>query len=236
MDKPAKFSKKVYYVNGNRFYNTCKEVHDGRQKATDFCLAYGLNPNSSIIVFDSDTETDYYDYLLERQKKGEIKDLEHHFQVQLINGFINANGDKMPPITYEIDFVYYDIQKQKKIYVDVKGNPYFIDDRFSVIKLLFDRIYLKQNGYVQVICYDKTQHQWYEWHIGDKKKSGKLLKKQREQIKQLKAEQHRREIQDRLEVKERQRYRELLEMSKVKKLTKPQRERLQELGDKYGTI
>ena len=54
--------KKVYYVNGKRFYNS-KQKNDGNSKAEEYCLDNFLDIKTSIIQFDSDTECDYYEYL-----------------------------------------------------------------------------------------------------------------------------------------------------------------------------
>lgn len=226
--------KVVYYVHGRRFYNT-KGLRDGRAKAEEYCLDNFLNPTESIIQFDSDTETDYYDYLLEKQTRGEITNLGHHYQLKLQDRFINANGDEIPEITYTADFIYQDLRTGRRMVVDIKGSPYFITNdggRFILLKQMFDKLFLEKGLYVQIII--RENKEWKEWKIGDKKKSQKLLKKQREEIKRLREEvkqQARAENQIAKDKTMILRYREWDKNGHG--LTKAQREKLIELEAKY---
>ena len=69
-----------------------------------------------------------------------------------------------------------------------KGSEYFIDERFITIKQVFDRMMKDKGLYIKVVMLRNKE--WIEWHLGEKKKSQKLIKKQREQLKQTKAELH----------------------------------------------
>ena len=62
--------KVVYWIDGQRFENS-KDKRDGRQRAEQYCLDNFLNPND-IQKFDSRTECNRYEYLLNKQKHGEI--------------------------------------------------------------------------------------------------------------------------------------------------------------------
>ena len=221
--------KKVYWVKGTRFYND-KNQRNGFQKAVNYCLEKGLN-TQIIIQFDSDTECDYYEVLLERQNKGEIKDLQHHFLLMVLAEYTNANGDTIPAVTYNADFVYTDCKTGRKMVVDTKSSEYFLNNdggRFILLKSLFDRVYLKQNIYIQIII--KKGSGFYEWHIGDKQKSGKKIKQQSAQIKALRKELHDKEIADRKAEREKA---HLIKLRGLPKLTKAQRDRLAELEAKY---
>lgn len=222
--------KVVYYIAGMRFENS-KDCRDGKEKAEQYCLENFLNP-ADIQKFDSRTECDRYEYLLELQKQGKISNLGHHFTLLILPEYVNANGDTIPSITYEADFIYMDNETNQRIVEDVKGSEYFIDDAFITKKKVFDYLMKAKGLFIRVILYrDKS---WVEWHIGEKKKSQKLIKKQREELKKLKAEKHANEIQENLKQREVKRLQELRELSKTTKLSKAQRDRLAELEERYG--
>ena len=224
--------KIVYFINGQRFENS-KDKRDGREKAEKYCLDNFLNPND-IQRFDSRTECDRYEYLLSQQELGNISNLDHHFTLKIQDEFVNANGDTIPAITYEADFIYKDLKTGKRIVEDVKGSEYFIDERFITIKQVFDNLMKDKDLYIRVCLY--RDKEWVEWKIGDKKKSQKLIKKQREEIKNQKELLHKQQIENNKTERERQRFFELV---KMEKLTKAQEKRLNELVEiltKKGVI
>ena len=226
--------KVVYYVHGRRFYNT-KGERDGRNKAEEYCLDNFLNPNESIIQFDSDTEADYYDFLLEKQNRGEITNLGHHYQLKLQDKYVNANGDIIPEVTYNADFIYQDLTTGRRMVVDVKGSPYFITNdggRFVLLKQIFDKVFVEKGLYIQIII--REDKEWKEWRIGDKKKSQKLIRKQREEIKRLREETKK---QAQAEAKAEKEKAMILRYRQWQKnghgLTKQQVRRLEYLEEKY---
>ena len=225
--------KKVYYVNGKRFYNS-KSKHDGKDKAEEYCLDNFMS-TQDIAQFDSDTECDYYEYLLEKQKQGLISNLNYHFTLKVQDAFTNSEGHEIPPVTYEADFVYKDEQTGKRMVVDVKSSEWFLTNdggRFILLKQMFDKAFLEKGLYIQIIL--KKNGEWYEWHIGDKKKSQKLINKQRSEIARLRAEVHR---QNKMSKKIEQdkkiiiKYRDWLNSEHG--LTKKQLEKLRALEEKY---
>ena len=223
--------KIVYYVAGKRFENSPNK-HDGRSKAEEYCLDNFIDTNH-IEKFDSRTECDYYEYLLDRQAKGEISNLGHHFLLRVQEEFTNCNGDVIPAITYEADFIYKDHTTGKRMVVDVKGSSYFIDDSFIRLKCMFDKVFLEKGLYIAVMMKDKNG--WVEWKIGDKKKSQKLIKKQRSQINELKKQVHAKEMQDRKVERDKQtllKYREWRDNGHG--LTKKQYQKLAELEAIYS--
>lgn len=225
--------KVVYWIDGVSFENT-KDKRDGKQKAIDYCLDNGLNPND-ICKFDSRTERDYWEYLVERQNAGEITHLGHHFTLKVQDEFVNANGDLIPPITYEADFVYRDVATNRRVVVDVKGSEYFLDERFITLKQVFDKIMLPKGLYIKVVLYRKGQ--WIEWHIGEAKKQSTLINKQREELRQLKKEKHDSEVKANKDNRDKARYIELTGMvTSGVKLTSAQKKRLKELDEKFGGI
>ena len=225
--------KKVYYVSGQRFYND-KNAHNGLEKAKAYCLD-NLIDTKDIIQFDSDTETDYYEILLERQQKGEISNLAHHYLIRVQEEYVNANGDTIPEITYNADFIYKDLVQNKRVVVDIKSSEYFLNNdggRFILLKTVFDKVFKEKGLYIQIII-KKGKGEFYEWHIGDKQKSGKLIKKQSTKIKELRKQLHDQEIADRKAGREKARLLELRELKASGKITKAQLKRLEELEVKY---
>lgn len=230
--------KVVYLVGHQRFYNS-KNKHDGRSKAEEYCLDNFLDINTSIIKFDSDTECDYYEFLKARQDRGEISNLTHHFVLRVQEQFENANGDVIPEVTYNADFIYLDLLNNKRIVVDVKSSEYFLTNdggRFILLKSVFDRVFKEKGYYIQIILRDKsTETGWREWHIGDSKKNtGKRVNQLRDKNKDLKKQVHEIEKQQRLEEREKKRIIELRDLKAKKKITKPQLKRLEELEKKYA--
>lgn len=223
--------KIVYYVDGKRFENSPNK-HDGRSKAEEYCLDNFIDVNN-IQKFDSRTECDFYEHLLDREAKGEISNLSHHFLLKIQGEFTNANGDVIPAITYEADFIYKDHVTGRRMVVDVKGSSYFIDDSFIRLKCMFDRVFLEKGLYIAVMMKEKGD--WVEWKIGDKKKSQKLIKKQRSQINELKKQVHIKEMQERKVEREKEtliKYR--MWKDNGHGLTKKQYQKLAELEEKYS--
>ena len=218
--------KVVYWINGKSFEND-KDKRNGKDKAIQYCYDNYLNPQD-IIKFDSRTERDRYEHLYQLQKNGFISNLAHHFTLRIQDEFVNANGDLIPAITYETDFIYLENETNRRIVEDVKGSAYFIDERFITLKQVFDKLMLSKGLYIRVVM--KENNERIERHIGEKKKSQKLIKKQRERIKTLEKEKHDREVQERKKEREIKRMNELKALSK---LTSVQRKRLKELEAKY---
>lgn len=216
--------KVVYWVNGKSFENT-GDKRDGKEKATNYCLENFINPND-IKKFDSRTERDRFEYLLELEKQGKISHLQHHFVIMVQAEFTNFNGDTIPPLTYESDFIYYDNLTNQRIIEDVKGSEYFIDERFITIKQVLDKIGIEKKYYLRIIL--KRGNEWVEYKLGEKKKSQKLIKKQREALNSLKKEKHDKTLVENKIVRYKARYEQLKGKDK---LTKKERERLIEITD-----
>lgn len=202
--------KKTYFIDGQKFYNS-KGQRDGKEKAIKYCLANFLNSND-IITFDSDLECNRYIYLKQLENASKIKNLGVHYLLKVQDEFINANGDFIPAITYNADFIYQDCETGKRVVEDVKGASLFEDTRFLIEKQLFDHNFKDKGLYIKVVLW--RDKEWIEWKIGDKKKPGKLIKKQREELKKLKAEKHQREVEERKKERLKKRYDELLEKPK----------------------
>ena len=220
--------KKTYFINGQKFYNS-KGERDGKQKAIDYCLANFLNSND-IITFDSDLECNRYIYLKGLENASKIKNLGVHYLLKVQDEFINANGDFIPAITYNADFIYQDVETGKRVVEDVKGASLFEDTRFLIEKQLFDHNFKEKDLYIKVVLW--RDKEWVEWKIGGKKKPSKLIKKQREELKKLKDEKRQREVEERKIERLRDRYNKLLS---IDKLTKAQRERKEYIENYFIT-
>lgn len=72
------------------------------------------------IRFDSKKELNFYLKLLEKEKRGEVKDIQLQKTFVLQPSF-KFNGKTIRAITYRADFVYYDLIENKERIVDVKG-------------------------------------------------------------------------------------------------------------------
>ncbi len=214
----------VYYVKGARFTNTNSHLRDGKEKAKFYAMQNSLSEDD-IIKFDSILECDRYEYLKELEDKKIISHLEHHKVIELIPEFINANGDTIPALTYNADFVYK--QYGQVIVEDVKGASLFQDTRFEAVKQVFDYKFKDKNIYLKIII--KRDGEFVEWHMGEVKKSRKLIKKQSDKNKELKKDLHDREINARKLEREKARYLELVKKEKKSKLTSTEKKRIQEL-------
>lgn len=218
--------KVVYWVNGKSFENS-ENKHDGMDKAKEYCLDNFIDPNT-IIKFDSRTERDRYEYLLDLQNQGLISNLSHHFVLKVQDGFTNANGDYIPPITYETDFIYKDLQTNQRIVEDTKGSTYFLNQDFIILKKVFDKLMLDKGLFIRVIV--RKGKEWVEWKIGDPLKLGTSNKKAREDLRKAKKELHEQNIKENKKVREIARINEL---RAKEKLTSVEKKRLQELEEKY---
>ena len=164
----------VYYCKGYRFTNTNSHVRDGKAKCLFWANQNGYSEND-IIKFDSILECDRYEYLKELEDKGIIHNLKHHQVIELQPEFTNANGDTIPALTYNADFVY---KNGVVVVEDVKGASLFQDTRFEAVKQVFDYKFKEKGIYLKIIIQRKGE--WVEWHMGEFKKSRTLIKKQSE--------------------------------------------------------
>lgn len=220
-----------YWIDGQMFENS-KGKRDGREKAERYCLDNMLDTNN-IIKFDSRTETQRYNYLLDLQSKGVIAHLSHHFIFKIRDEETNACGDVFPVKTYCADFVYQVVETGQRVVEDVKGTEFFITSEFLDTKRDFDMTFKAKGLYISIVLYRSGQ--WVEWHIGDKKKSQKLLEKQREEIHVLKQAQHARMIEDNKRAREQATYMRLRDMiNSGVKLTSAQKKRFNELFPKFN--
>lgn len=149
-----------------------------KEEAIKYCNFNNI-PQEEIIRFDSRTEKDYYLYLL---KDSEVKNIQLQKQFLLQDKFTTANGYECQPIFYTADFVY---EKNGKLeIVDVKSAPYLLDERFKVIKKLFDNKYREEGLYLKIVVRNGNRKGFEEHNMYIIKKL-KTIEKQREKIKEL---------------------------------------------------
>lgn len=215
--------KTTYWVRGIRFFNDAG-LRNGKQRAEDYCLANFID-TSEIIKFDSTLECDRYEYLLDLQSKGLISDLKHHLSLPLLPSYKNYNGDVIPELRYNADFVYK--ENGKNIVEDVKGASLFEDSRFEAIKQIFDYVY-RDRTYIRITVW--RDKKWVEWKFGDPKKSRKLIHKQSAKIKEQQAQLHAIML---AENKKKREIEHLNHLRTLPKLTSVQKRRLAELENKY---
>lgn len=93
-------------VNQSKYKNEKPTYYDPELKET--------------LKFDSNKELEYYFIFKDKQKRGEITDLERQVSIEIQPSFITPSGEKIRAITYIADFTYYD-RGGFKHYIDVKG-------------------------------------------------------------------------------------------------------------------
>ena len=171
--------------------------------------------------FDSEMECDYYKFLKERERLGEIDCLEVHYPFELQPAY-TIDGVEKAPIIYECDFHYYDEIQQRWRTVDVKG---MLTDDFILRWKMFE---YKHHRPLEVMKYSKSTG-WVNYE--DYKKARKtykqnLVKQKNEAIKQAETikKQHAKEQ------KELARY---FELRNKEKLYKDEKKRMDELYAKH---
>ena len=90
------------------------------------------------IVFDSKFEAEKWNELKTLERIGIIKDLQRQVRFILLDEYVNNKGEKIRPISYIADFVYFDIKKKQKIAMDTKGLE---TEVFRIKKKLFENKY-----------------------------------------------------------------------------------------------
>lgn len=101
------------------------------------------------VVYDSKLEAKKaweLDLLL---RAGEIRDLERQKKFILLDGFVNNKGEKVRPIFYVADFVFYDISKKIWVVMDTKS-PATRTQVYKLKKKLFESKY-KEYLFVEVM-------------------------------------------------------------------------------------
>lgn len=92
------------------------------------------------IVYDSKWEAQKAYELDVLQRAGKIEDLHRQVRFILQEAYVNNKGEKIRPISYIADFVFYDVKKQKMIAMDTKS-PATRTAEYRIKKKLFEYRY-----------------------------------------------------------------------------------------------
>lgn len=82
---------------------------------------HAVKTESDGIVFDSKLEARKWNELKMLEQIGAIKDLQRQVRFILQEDYTNNKGEKIRPISYIADFVYFDVKKKQKIVMDTKS-------------------------------------------------------------------------------------------------------------------
>jgi hypothetical protein len=104
-------------------------------------------------VFDSTTEYDYWNILLQKQEQGIISELDRQRSFLLQESFKTKDGSTIRKMEYVSDFTY--VQDGELHVVDVKGSTYNIEETFKIkFKILK---FLHRDYNYHIIIRDKTK-------------------------------------------------------------------------------
>lgn len=177
------------------------------------------SPSGRDILFDSIQEAEYYKVLLEKQSKGEIRELEPHPSFVIQPPFFYF-GKKINGIEYTPDFMYYDIQKGRYVAIEVKGFP---TPEFEIRLKLWK--YQHQDIEIMVMVYSKGTG-WLPQH--EYKAARKVIERERIEQRYARQQQEQKEKEERARQKLIDRRNEL---NAKEKLTKKERERLAQIEE-----
>lgn len=175
------------------------------------------SPSGRDILFDSIQEAEYYKLLLERQAKGEIRELEPH-PTFVIQPPFEYFGKKVNGLEYTPDFMYFDIAKNRYVAIEVKGFP---TPEFEIRLKLWK--YQNQNIEIMVMVYSKGTG-WLPQH--EYKAARKVLERERIEQRYAREQADKEEKLHRKNQKLLDRYNQLLAKPK---LNKKERERFEEI-------
>ena len=89
--------------------------------------------------FDSQKEARRYDFLIERERRGEIRDLRLQVDFTLQEAYTDAEGRRVRAIRYRADFTYYEGTQGRQVVEDVKSRPTRTREYAMKKKMLKDR-------------------------------------------------------------------------------------------------
>lgn len=98
-----------------------------------------VTPSGAIIRFDSMKEARRFDWLIERERRGEIRELRLQVDFTLQEAYTDTEGRRVRAIRYRADFTYYEGTQGVKVVEDVKSRATRTRDYAMKKKLLKDR-------------------------------------------------------------------------------------------------
>lgn len=117
--------------------------------------------------FDSQVEAEYNYILVDREKKGEITNLERQKTFLIQDKFKMNNGESIRKIEYLSDFSF--VENGKLVIVDVKGSIYNIQDVFKIKWKCLKNIH--RDCEFQIIL--KSKGNWFNIENKEEKKAYK---------------------------------------------------------------
>ena len=94
--------------------------------------------SGAVLRFDSQKEARRYDYLIERERRGEIQDLRLQVDYTLQEAYTDAEGRRVRAIRYKADFTYRE-RDGRLVVEDVKSRPTRTKEYSMKRKMLKDR-------------------------------------------------------------------------------------------------
>lgn len=98
-----------------------------------------VTPSGAILRFDSMKEARRFDWLIERERRGEIRELRLQVDFTLQEAYTDTEGRRVRAIRYRADFTYYEGTQGVKVVEDVKSRATRTRDYAMKKKLLKDR-------------------------------------------------------------------------------------------------
>ena len=81
-----------------------------------------VTPSGAVLRFDSQKEARRYDFLIERERRGEIRDLRLQVDFTLQEAYTDTEGRRVRAIRYRADFTYRE-RDGRLVVEDVKSKP-----------------------------------------------------------------------------------------------------------------
>ena len=80
-----------------------------------------VTDSGNVIHFDSQKEARRYDFLIQRERRGEIRDLRLQVDFTLQEAYTDMEGHRVRAIRYRADFTYYEGKQEQRVVEDVKS-------------------------------------------------------------------------------------------------------------------
>lgn len=211
----SKNYQKFYYINGRTFKESTNK------KAYNFAKRYAednkLNVDD-IYELSNHSELAYLEELLRRDDIYEIKS---HEEICLIGEFKNSNGDVIPNYMFQSSFSYREKETNKAHIIYIADSVYSLNKNLILSKTLYDCTRADVGYYLEVYYLDDEK--WVEWKIQD---IAPYVKERQEQ--------HKRTLNQRKAIRDRQKFDRLLKLRSEGKITERQTKELYRLEKIFG--
>ena len=98
-----------------------------------------VTASGAVLHFDSQKEARRYDFLIERERRGEIRDLRLQVDFTLQEAYTDTEGRRVRAIRYRADFTYHEGAQGVQVVEDVKSRATRTREYAMKKKLLKDR-------------------------------------------------------------------------------------------------